>query len=520
WRHRIGYFSPNAHDEWVLHTWSLAVEWQFYLLFPLFLLGVWRWWPHRRRRIVLALCAAGFAVSLYFSYLRPDIAFFLLPARLWELLLGALVWLYPVNLPRRAALAASVIGHGLIVASIVLIQPEARWPGWLALLPTLGTLAVLYANRPLPLLRGCAVQGVGAISYSLYMWHWPALTLLYFVAQTQTVLPSLLTLAALVPVSVGSYSLLEIRLRSALARPGVAQAGMGAAVVAVLGAAGAVLALGGMVPGRAADLALRDELVKRNANVFLDPRATYWRACDRFETQQRTGSDAIPAACTAGPPGGVFLWGDSHAGALYPALRAHIPAAIPLDRVTAAGCMPGLDPVPSTALCGRAIDYALAAIARLRPHIVLIVMRKDQNQHYLPALTARLHRMGVAQVVLLGPAIMWTSAPSRAIVRRHWTGASTGPVWIADGSIDWIFRTQDIAFQRQMRGADATVISLADALCRGDQCLARLGGGAMLQDDTQHPTLEGADFIVRTIVMPRLRPLLPAPKLDSGHAPG
>ena len=407
----------------------------------------------------------------------------------------------------------------MIVASIGLIQPESRWPAWLALLPTLGTLAVLYANRPLPLLRAGAVQGVGAISYSLYMWHWPALTLLYFMAQTQTLLPSIVTLAALVPVSVCSYYLLEIRLRSALARPGVARAAIGVAVVAMLGAAGAVLALHGMVPGRAADLALRDALVKRNADVFLDPRATYWRACDRFETQRRTGSEDIPAGCTAGPPGGVFLWGDSHAGALYPALRAQIPATLPLDRVTAAGCMPGLDPEPSTALCGRAIAYALAAIARLRPHMVLIVMRKDQNQHHLPALTAQLHRMGVAQVVLLGPAIKWSSAPSRAIVRRHWTGATAGPLWIADGSIDWIFRTQDIAFQRQMRGADATVISLADALCRGDQCLARLAGGAMLQDDTQHPTLEGAAFIVRAIVMPRLRPLLPAPKLDSGHAP-
>ncbi len=519
WQHRIGYFSPSAHDEWLLHSWSLAVEWQFYLLFPLFLLGVWRWWPRRRRGIVLAACAAGFAVSLYFTYLRPDIAFFLLPARLWELLLGALVWLYPVTLSRRAALAATVIGHLVIAASIMLIQPESRWPGWLALLPTLGTLAILYANRPLPVLRGRAVQGVGAISYSLYMWHWPALTLLYFMGETQTVLPSIVTLAALVPVCIGSYYLLEIRLRSALARSGTAQAAIAAAVVMLLGAAGAVLAVQGMVPGRAADLAQRDALVKRNAEAFLDPSVTYWRACDRFEQQQRTGREAIPAACTSGPPGGVFLWGDSHAGALYPALRAHIPAAIPLDRVTSAGCMPGLDPVPSTPLCGRAIDYALAAIARLRPHMVLIVMRKDQDQHHLPALTARLHRMGVAQVVLLGPAIMWTSAPSRAIVRRHWTGVTAGPVWIADGSIDWIFRTQDAAFQRQMRGADATVISLADALCRGDRCLARVAGGAMLQDDTQHPTLEGADFIVRTIVMPRLRPLLPAPKLDSGAPP-
>ena len=177
--------------------------------------------------------------------------------------------------------------------------------------------------------------------------------------------------------------------------------------------------------------------------------------------------------------------------------------------------MPGEDPVPSTPLCGRATAYALAAIARLRPQTVLIVMRKDQDEHHLPALTARLHRMGVRHVVFLGPSIRWTSAPSRAIVRRHWTGVTAGPVWVSDGAIDWTFRTQDAAFQRQMQGMDATVISLADALCRGDLCLTRLQGGAMLQENGQHFTLQGADFVVRTIVMPRLRPLLPAAKLDS-----
>ena len=519
WRHRIGYFTPSAHDEWLLHTWSLAVEWQFYLIFPLFLLGVWRCAPRHRPAAVLATFVAGFAASLFLSVQRPDIAFFLLPARLWELLLGGLIWLYPVTLPRRVALAATVIGHGVIAASIALIQPEAQWPGWLALLPTLGTLAVLYANRPLPLLRGGAVQGVGAISYSLYMWHWPALTLLYFLGQTQTVLPSIVTLAALIPLSIGSYFLLENRLRSALMRSVITPAALGAAVLLGLVIAVAVLALHGMVPGRAADLALRDRFVRHNAEVFFGPRVTYWRVCDRFEQQRLTGGEAIPAACTAGPSGGVFLWGDSHAGALYPALRAHIPARIPLDRVTSAGCMPGLDAVPSTPLCGRATAYGLAAIARLRPHVVLIVMRKDQDQHHLPALTARLHRMGVAKVAILGPAIIWTSAPSRAIVRRHWTGVTAGPLWIADGSIDWIFRAQDAALKRQMRGVDATVISQADALCRGDQCLTRLAGGAMVQEQTQHPTLEGADFIVRTIVMPRLRPLLPAPKLDSRVRP-
>lgn len=519
WQSRIGYFSPDAHDDWLLHSWSLAVEWQFYLLYPLFLLGVWRWLPRYRRSIVAAACLAGFAVSLILTFRRPDVAFFLLPARLWELLLGAVVWLYPIARSRRGAQILAGIGYGLIAASIVLVRPEADWPGWLALLPTLGTLAVLYAEHPLPILRGRAIQGIGAISYSLYMWHWPTLILLYFIGETQGVLPRVLALVATVPLSIASYYLIEIRLRSALARPGIARFAIGGAVVAVLTGAGAVIALHGIAPGRAADMVERDRLIVRNREAFFAEKVTYWRECDFLSQQRITGREAIPPRCTAGPPGGVFLWGDSHAGALYPALRKHISTAIPIDRVMSAGCMPGEDPVPSTPLCGRTIAYALVAIARLRPQMVLIVMRKDQDQHHLPALTARLHRMGVQHVAILGPSIRWASPPSRAIVRRHWTGVTAGPVWVSDGAIDWTFRAQDAAFQRQMQGVDATVISLADALCRDDLCLARLKGGTMLQENGQHFTLQGADFVVRTIVMPRLRPLLPATKLDSKVRP-
>ena len=308
WQSRIGYFSPDAHDDWLLHSWSLAVEWQFYLLYPLFLLGVWRWLPRHRRSIVAAACVAGFAVSLFLTFRRPDVAFFLLPARLWELLLGAVVWLYPITLSRRGALILAWIGHALIAASIALVKPEADWPGWLALLPTLGTLAVLYADRPLPILRGRTVQGIGAISYSLYMWHWPALILLYFTGETQSLLPRVAALVAVVPLSIASYHLLEIRLRSALARPGFARAAIGAAVVAVLAGAGGVIALHGVVPGRAADMIERDRLIVRNREAFFAEKVTYWRDCDFLSQQRITGVEEIPSSCTAGPPGGVFLW--------------------------------------------------------------------------------------------------------------------------------------------------------------------------------------------------------------------
>lgn len=84
WR-EAGYFDAASHDKWLLHTWSLSVEWQFYLVLPLLLWGVWRWWPGRRNaaRVLAAGLVASLGLSVWLTAHKPEAAFFLLPTRAW-----------------------------------------------------------------------------------------------------------------------------------------------------------------------------------------------------------------------------------------------------------------------------------------------------------------------------------------------------------------------------------------------------------------------------------------------------
>jgi peptidoglycan/LPS O-acetylase OafA/YrhL len=174
WR-EAGYFADASHRNWLLHTWSLAVECQFYLLYPLLLAKLYRLGGMRTVRWGLpAVAAASLVLSVVQSVYAPGAAFFLLPSRTWELLAGALVHLFPAPAPVRRGRIAEAVGLAMVLGSVLLLDPGDPWPGWRALVATLGTVLVIASRREAPtLLDNEPVQWVGRISYSVYLWHWP-----------------------------------------------------------------------------------------------------------------------------------------------------------------------------------------------------------------------------------------------------------------------------------------------------------------------------------------------------------
>ena len=219
---RSNYFNTPASAQPLLHTWSLGVEEQFYLLFPLLLALCWRLGRRFALAAVATLLATSFAGGLWLVGRHPEWAFFLPPTRLWELMAGALCALVP-PLARRAS-AAAWTGLALLTAGFLLIDRHTPDPGPLMLLPVGGTMLILLAGRSNPFARVLGIAplvGLGLISYGTYLWHVP---LLAFARYTWFGPLPALAIAALIGTSVVlgwlSYRFIEgpIRRRAVLKR--------------------------------------------------------------------------------------------------------------------------------------------------------------------------------------------------------------------------------------------------------------------------------------------------------------
>jgi len=176
------YFEAAPQENWLLHTWSLSLEWQFYLLYPLLLWGSRHYFGPSRNltaAVILTLALCSFLASALLTPSFQAFAFYLLPTRAWELLIGGVLFLYPLRPsgPCRRRLEAA--GLACIGLGLIGLDEQAPWPGILALIPVAGAALVILANADSPLSRNASLQFIGRISYSVYLWHWPVVVFLY-----------------------------------------------------------------------------------------------------------------------------------------------------------------------------------------------------------------------------------------------------------------------------------------------------------------------------------------------------
>ncbi len=220
-----GYFDVDSHEKWLLHTWSLSVEWQFYLLLPLLLLALWRLLPTRRALfwVVSAVLLGSLALCIWTTLEQPSKAFFVLQTRAWELLVGSLVYLLGSRLILSVRARATLAWLGLLCIAVaaVFFSAQMQWPGWLAVLPVTGAAMVLVARSNTLGTNSALAQWLGTRSYSIYLWHWPVVVALaYAEVQAQ---PQWLVFGLLVSVLLGhlSYVWVEVPSRNFLNRAGL-----------------------------------------------------------------------------------------------------------------------------------------------------------------------------------------------------------------------------------------------------------------------------------------------------------
>lgn len=218
---QAGYFDAPAELKLLLHTWSLAVEEQFYIFFPLLMYAVHRWLRGKWHVILLPLFAASIVASIYGVTRAPVATFYLAPTRAWELLLGSLLALnlFPLARGRVVREAAAAAGVAFIAWAVFTFTAQTPFPGTHAVIPCAGAALVIWSGMHGQTLTGAAlglrpIVFVGLISYSLYLWHWPLLVFArYWIGQLSTA-QTIAILAASFVIAVASWKYVERPVRS------------------------------------------------------------------------------------------------------------------------------------------------------------------------------------------------------------------------------------------------------------------------------------------------------------------
>ncbi len=335
-----GYFDAAAEEKPLLHTWSLAVEEQFYLFLPMLilLLGLIGW-----RSLLPRLLLGLFLLSLFSCVLltadNHTATFFLFPFRAWELLAGVLlaVWGYQTRSDWNLHPALSYAGMTLVICGVVFVQSGPGFPGAWAVIPTLGTVLIIlngqhdnWINR---VLRSGPAVFVGLISYSLYLWHWPVAVFSTYLRETYA---SPLEAAAWMALS-GLLAVLSWRFVERPTRH-ARWPGLPLTLAAVGGASALTLAIGGAA-------FVRNGFPDRfpaDIRAHIDASGDFLQDWSRCETDD-SGALAGVETCAIGPAGNpeVLFWGDSHLRALMDgiaaeAMRMNTPGRI----IWHAGCPP------------------------------------------------------------------------------------------------------------------------------------------------------------------------------------
>ena len=364
-----GYFDTASHEKWLLHTWTLSVEWQFYMLLPLALWLLWRVRPSMR--FLLIACALAVLASLTWSIMRtnsqPTEAFYSLATRAWEMLAGGLVFLgmRRISLPGIAAKLAEWTGFALIVASIVGLSTQTPWPSAWALLPVGGTVLVLVAARSNSLWTANRIaQWLGTCSYSLYLWHWPVVVALVYMDKQNAVEAIAGGIALSLLLGWLSWRWVEEparRVRWTALKTGLV---LLLAVGAVALAAGVIRSQKG-VSGRLSPVINHWEQEALNRNPRIDE-------CHKSKLP-------IPACTYGGPELGAIVIGDSHGASMVRTLEKVLPSKTyhVLDwTLSACLTIQGIHGIPDFEACPLFVPYALKQSALMAEQAPLVIVNR------------------------------------------------------------------------------------------------------------------------------------------------
>ncbi|MEP4892089.1 MAG: acyltransferase family protein [Aliiglaciecola sp.] len=494
------YFSPLAETQPLLHTWSLGVEEQFYLLFPLLLLLIKKYFNKNYAPFLLVIIVLSLVLSWYASISHADAGFYLLHSRAWELALGSLVAIKFFPKVNSVTLANSLVLLGLfcILIGFFYIEPRWRFPFPWAMLPCLGTFLLLSYGEVAQLSKLLSLQPlqyVGKISYSLYLWHWPIITLYRIETGIELDLNETVFLVALSFIAATfSYYIIEknflIKFRSNQSPKRVVMVGVLSLFVFCL--------VTSFLINNIDYLKTTDKYISK-----IDSYNNY-KKTPNYKFQYRVGSPCFrgmahrhisfsPEMCakTIGNSRNVIILGDSHAAQFWRAFEIQYPQANVMQ-ATASGCRPVLDS-KGTSYCTEVVDYVLGPMLDNQGFDTIIISaRWVRREIPLLAKTVSFLKQRGIRVYVLGNTVEYNgSFPSilaRAIKRGELESIDSHRIHSKE--------VMDKYIEAATIKNGGEFISLFNSECQSGQCKLTTDEGVPLHFDYGHLTLSGAKWHV------------------------
>ena len=501
------YFAAPAQMKPLLHTWSLAIEEQYYLIFPSVLWALHRFAPKRIAISIVAAFAASLGLSAWAATNSQAAGFFLLPPRAWELLLGSLlvVGLVPQPASRRVRGALAAAGLVAILAGMFVLDTSTPFPGTAALIPCIGTALVIYAGESSSDIAICRLLSwrplvvVGLMSYSLYLWHWPLLAFArYYYLSALTSQGTLLVMALSVLIAYLVWRFVEQPVRTKAVMP---QRRRLAIVFAATSAALLVFAADGNHTDGFGQRFERVPIIDYDslvAEVGRDWTAGCFLPASRTAAWNEGACTFVPrAAHDSGSSRRLFLIGDSFAAEFSSWVRENFPGTV--VELTSAACPPLFDFVHDVRPRWCSAINSMRENALRDGHFTDVFLAawwgQTVNTSTMAALERTVHQVldaGVAHVVVLGVAPHFADSPVDILNRERAFGRPGGDTMTVTTKYPEI----RAALDRLSRLRGVIVVNADERLCRAGSCSFMREGKLLYTDAAAHLTREGVDVVM------------------------
>jgi len=498
WR-KSGYFEPDAFLQPLLHTWSLGVEEQYYLIFPALLIAVWRLRPAWRGVLLIGIGLTSLGVAQSQALTQPSASFYLLHTRAWEFLLGTLTALYCLRSPAGkhhllTSNIASASGLGLVLYATFAFDERTVFPGLSAVVPTLGTALIIAFSHEKTVvgkvLGTRLLVGIGLISYSAYLWHQPLFAFAHRLSPSHPP-PSVMGALMLGALALAylSWRFVEtpFRNRRKVSRQQIL-------IFSIVGG-GLLFAIGLMGHlSQGFRFRVADDQAKF-VNHF-ENSAPQWRYfirenilteyrtdCGFFDldkyregNQTLTPLKSIPEACfqrDSSHDKAVFLWGDSHVQHLRPGLSQTLPDNWQILQVASAGCSPEIhDTANSPNYCDYSNWFARQSISDSHPDVVIIGQNMKHDISQMATIRDELTRIGIKKILFIGPTPHWKPDLPKVVAYRLWINT---PQRSFVGINPEAHALNDKLKRRFNETANIRLLSVIDYFCNSSGCIVYIG---------------------------------------------